>query len=581
MKKQKPIILVLLATGMFLFACKKYEPVPVDRVTIDFIFDKNDSAGTKAEAFLLGVYRVMKFGHGRISDSYLDAASDDAVTSTAESNDLTILSTGSYSSNSMPGSEDVWDDFYIGIRRANIFINNIDAVPTNLKESNNLLRKYNWKSEARFLRAYFYFELLKRYGGIPILGDKVYQLDDDVALPRNNFEDCVNYIVSECDAIKDSILVERKDQDSHRATKRAVLALKSKVLLYAASPLYNEGVTNPLLGYVGGDVKERWVRARNAAAEALLVNRTLLPDFRNVFLTPNNEEVIFVRAIESSDNSGNSDNIEEAQAPINFPAPVSRGATSPTQEFVDAFTMRNGLAISDPQSGYNDNNPYFNRDPRLDYTVFYNGSTWVGTNTATNKVETFEGGRSKPNGTQIQTRTSYYMRKFMGKWEGAEKFDNHWSDWVVFRNAELYLNFAEASNEIDGPNAPLLKQDLRELRKRAGIAENTAGVAGTYGIRDNISQTEMRDLIRNERRTELAFEEQRFFDIRRWKIAETVMNQPRQGLSIIKLGETSYEYNRVNVLQTKFEAAQNKMYFYPIPYVEVLKNPNMKQNPGW
>ncbi|RZK68036.1 MAG: RagB/SusD family nutrient uptake outer membrane protein, partial [Pedobacter sp.] len=432
MKNHKYKILVLLAVTMLMFACKKYEPFPVDRNTIEFVFDKRDSAGVKAQAFLLGAYRIMKTGHNRIDGNYLDAASDDAITSTDVTNQITSLATGSYSASNFPGEENAWAYYYGGIRRTNIFVSNIDVVPTNTREGNGLLQKQNWKSEARFLRAFFYFELVKRYGGVPLLGDKVYTLDDDIALPRNSFEDCVTYIVNECDAIKDSLLVIKSNSNSHRITKAAALALKSRVLLYAASELYNNANNqNPLLGYISYD-KNRWKLAMDAAKESfddVASARALLPGFRSVFITQNNSELILIRT-NTSDN-GNSDKVEAANAPIGFPAPPARGITSPTQELVETFTMRNGLAIDDPQSNYLSSDPYNSRDPRLDSTVFYNGSIWLGL-----PVQTFEGGRSKPNGSQIQTRTSYYMRKFMGNFGNTASYSTHPDDWIIFRYAE-------------------------------------------------------------------------------------------------------------------------------------------------
>jgi hypothetical protein len=200
----------------------------------------------------------------------------------------------------------------------------------------------------------------------------------------------------------------------------------------------------------------------------------------------------------------------------------------------------------------------------------YNGAQWLNT-----QLQTYEGGQSKPNLSQQQTLTSYYASKFMGNFESTNSYGTHSEDWVIFRYAEILLNYAEAENETVTTPGSDVYNAIIALRQRAGIA---AGTDGMYGLKPNLSQAEMRTIIQNERRIELAFEESRFFDIRRWKIAETVMNQPLRGEMIIRSGN-SYTYNTVNVLTTKFTAS--KMYLYPIPYDEVLKNPNMKQNPGW
>lgn len=572
MKYQRSII-AAIALILIIAGCKKYEQFPVDKVSINTVFDPRDSAGTNAQKYLYGIYSLLKNGHNRVGGDYLDAASDDAISSaTGPQNKVTILSTAAYSSYDLPGEENVFGNCYAGIRQANEFVNHIDVVPTLAKYKGTPV-KYIWKSEARFLRAYFYFELLKRYGGVPLMGNKVYTITDDITLPRNSFDECVKYIVSECDAIKDSLITypfikpdADPEADSHRVTKGSALALKAKVLLYAASPLFNGGnieASNPLTGYTDFQAS-RWSAAATAAKDVIdLGTYSLLPNFKDVFLTQNNPEVLFMR------NGDNSFSVESANGPVGFPAANGRGQTSPTQEFVNSFTDANGLAITDPASNYDSNKPYANRDPRLDYTVLYNGAMWLNSN-----LQTFEGGLSKPNGVLQQTKTSYYMRKFMGNFENANAYSAHSTDWIYMRYSEILLAYAEALNESAGPTADVYS-NIRAIRQRAGI---NAGAGSQYGLSPGITKEQMRTVIQNERRSELAFEENRYWDIRRWKLAETTMNQPRTGYSISKVG-INFNYNIVNVLNTKFVTP--KMYFYPIPYDEVQKNPNMKQNPGW
>jgi hypothetical protein len=201
--------------------------------------------------------------------------------------------------------------------------------------------------------------------------------------------------------------------------------------------------------------------------------------------------------------------------------------------------------------------------------LLYNGAQWLNT-----QLQTYTGGQSKPNSAVQQTQTSYYMRKFMGNFETANSYSGHNEDWLVIRYADILLDYAEAQNEAAGPDASVY-QALTTIRQRAGIQP---GANNLYGLAANMSKDDMRTVIRNERRVELAFEESRYWDIRRWKTAETILNQPRQGLSVT-LNGTGFLYNPINVLATKFVAP--KMYLYPIPYDEVLKNPNMKQNPQW
>lgn len=568
MKSYKYLFLAL-AVLLIVAGCKKYEQFPVDKVTINYVFDPKDSDGVNAQQFLYGIYADLKNGHNRVNGDYLDAASDDAVSSAmGPSNQVTILSTGAYNSYTVPSGENLWAYYYAGIRSANEFINNIDVVPV-LAKYNGYSVKYLWKNEARFLRAMFYFELVKRYGGVPLVGNKVFTLTDNVALPRNTFADCIKYIVSECDAIKDTLLtapLSDPNSDSHRVTKGAAMALKARVLLYAASPLFNGGNIdqgNPLTGYTDYQAS-RWADAAAAAKAVMdLGVYSLVPNFKDIFLTQNNPEIIFFRQ------GDNGYGIETANGPVGFTGAVGKGQTSPTEELANAFPMDNGLPITNPASGYDPNNPYANRDPRLTYTLLYNGAQWLNT-----QLQTFEGGQSKPNGTLQQTQTSYYMRKFMGNFEDASSYSGHNEDWLIFRYAGIMLDYAEAQNEAVGPDQSVYDV-LTAIRKRAGIQP---GADNQYGLKAGMTQDEMRQVIHNERRIELAFEESRYWDIRRWKIADSVMNQPRTGLSITQNG-TGFLYNQTDVLTTRFESP--KMYLYPIPYDEVLKNPNMKQNPGW
>jgi hypothetical protein len=553
-------------------ACKKYEQFPVDKQTLSIVFDKYDSLGTNAHAYLNSIYALLRNGHNAVGGDYLDAASDDAISSAEGStNQTTILATAAFNSFTLPANENVWsgtESYWTGIRMANEFVSNIGVVPVQ-QTYNGYSMKYTWKSEARFLRAYFYFELVKRFGGVPLLGNKVYSINDDISLPRNSFNDCIKYITGECDAIRDSMLTNPLISPNAyygRATKGAAMALKARVLLYAASPLFNGGnidPANPLTGYTNAD-PNRWVLAAQAAKDVMNLNSfSLDPSFKDIFLTQNNSEIIFIRQ------GDNANNIESANGPVGFPAAKGLGRTSPTQDLVDAFPMATGVPITDASSGYDPTNPYANRDPRLTYTVLYNGAQWLNT-----QLQTFEGGQSKPNNSQQQTLTSYYMRKFMGNFETANAYGAHNEDWVILRYAEVLLDYAEAENEVLAAPASDIYNTIIALRQRAGIT----GTDGTYGLKAGMNQAAMRTVIQNERRIELAFEESRYFDIRRWKIAETVMNQPLRGETINQSG-SAITYNVVNALAPKF--TQPKMYLYPIPYDEVLKNPNMKQNPGW
>lgn len=554
----KWFVFVGLATSVF--ACKSdLEVEPIELQTLYQVFDKNDSAGVEANRFLLDCYRFLPETGNRVGGDFLDAATDDAVSSNPTNTSVQQLAMGAYTSDNYQDNR--WASWYQGIRRTSIFIANIDRVPLKGKLANGTSFNRVWKAEARFLRALFYFELVKRHGGVPLLGNKVYQLNDNIELPRRDFGECVEFIVSECDAITDSLRTDPFNLAFYeRPTKAAALALKARVLLYAASPLFNGGNIDPqnsLTGYADFSA-DRWEAAENAAREILEMNLFALePEFKNVFITRNHERIF-------SKQGGNNTSIENNNGPVGYSSGVNNGRTSPTQELVDAFGMANGLPIDDPNSGYNENDPYVNRDERFYATIFYNGAPWLG-----RPVETFEGGADKPGGTKQQTKTSYYLRKFMGNFESAVNYSNVNHDHILFRYAEVLLNFAEARNErLTAPDQEVYNA-VEQIRERAGLAP--------FQLSAGLSQSQMRDIIRNERRKELAFEEHRFYDVRRWKLAEQEFNKELSAMTIYKTG-TGIIRQQTPVLKMKFE---ERMYLAPIPFSEVIKNPQMIQNPGW
>jgi len=602
MKSIKYSIIIGCLTVLALTSCDQYESVPIENFTLDYVFSSTDSLGNNAMKYLNSIYYAMPFGHNRVGGDYLDAASDDAISSAIAENDIQRIAAGQYSAtnrigaattvpNQINGDMD-WGSYYAAIRQAITFVNNIDVVPLMLTFTNSsgetVPTKRAWKAEARFLKAFYYFELVKRYGGVPILrDDATYELNDDIELPRNTFDYCINYIVSELDAIKDSLRtvpLNNPAADGHVVTQGAAMALKSRVLLYAASPLFNANPIdkgNELVSYAQYD-KERWkvasdaarafMDAYNPAVYALnTLNTPSTKGFEYLFLNDygaTNKEIIFFRQGSSNHT------IEINNGPIGFTGTnQSNGRTSPTQNLVDAFPMLDGKNIGDPTSKYtynpNDSTMYNNRDPRLGYTIMRNNSRWLQTN-----LQTYIGGINNPSQSAQTTKTSYYMRKFMGLFEEVANYsDSYVHVWIMFRYAEILLNFAEAENEYNGPTQEVYNAII-QLRKRAGIE---AGSDQLYGLDANMTQDQMREIIHNERRIEMAFEEQRYWDIRRWRIAEDVFANPLYGLTITNNGG-NLNFSRITVAQYSFDM---KRYFYPIPYTEVLKNKNMVQNPGW
>lgn len=564
LSQYKTYKLTTLAFGLLMLAtaCRKtWEDVPLEQYTDEYVWDEGDSLGVKARGFLADIYRDLPNGFNRISSDLLDAATDDAISSAVGATDVQKIATASFTSLTNP--EDNWNTFYTMIRKTTLFLNNFDIVPLNIKMADGRSAKPAWKGEARFLRALAYYELLKRYGGVPLMGDIIRQVNDDVSLPRNTFEETVNYIVSECNKAADSLYIDPiEDSKLGYATKGAALALKAKTLLYAASPLYNGGnieASNPLTGYAGYNA-DRWKLAADAARDIITYGKfSLESDFKVTFTKANSREIIFARV------SGPNTEVEKNNGPIGYASAVSLGRTSPTQELVDAFPMGNGLPITDAASGYDDNFPYANRDPRLTHTIFFNGAQWLNRG-----VQTFEGGLDKPNSNVQQTRTGYYMRKFMGAFESQSGLSNTSHNFAYFRYAEVLLNYAEAQNEFAGPVQEVYDA-VQAIRQRAGL--------NPYQLAAGLTKEQMREIIRNERRVELAFEEQRFYDIRRWKIAGQVMNTPLHGMRIDVSSGGNKTYQRIEVLKPAFKVPA--MYLYPIRYDEVAKNPQMKQNPGW
>jgi len=554
-------------------SCKNVQNEPRDLNTISLIFDPQDLNATLAQQFLNNIYNYLPTGFNRISGDFLDAASGDAV-STLSNTPISYYNNGLVSSTTNPDA--YFSNSYNGIRQVNIFLANIDVVPV---PATNLTRTITWKAEARFIRAFLYFELLKRYGGVPLEGDKIFSLDDNLQLPRNTYADCVTYIVTECDAIKAQLNLEPiSSTNLGRIPRGAAIALKNRVYLYAASPLFNGGgiegdaSLKALTGYPTAD-PTRWQNVISSAEELIALNAYSLVQsgtsgYVNIFFQKQNAEVILAKQ------QVNDFALETAEAPVGYAVNnvQSQGRTSPTQDFVDAFPMLNGLAITDPASGYNPAAPYTNRDPRLNASVFYNGSLWLN---RAGGVQTFDGGLDRPNLPSVtQTRTGYYLRKFLADNSTSSSYSSQSHNFVYFRYAEIILNYAEALNEVGRTEDAVAQLIL--IRKRAGLQ---AGTSGRYGIPVGISQTDLRTLIQQyDRRIELSFEEHRFWDLRRWKIANTELNKTLHGMQITKNTNGTFTYQVVPVTTIVF---QDKLYHMPIPYNETVTDANLKQNFGW
>lgn len=541
----------------------------------------SDSAYTMD--FLTGIYTDMAFSFkpDRFGAAGLNGCSDESIGGGSSRNNQYVLWTsGTVNAANVAG--DAWSVCYTNIRRVNVLLKHLPSAPFSVAQQQAA------KAEARFLRAWYYFILLKTYGGVPLIGDTIFKATDQIDPERNSYEDCINYIVTECTAAAAELPAAQSQLYYGRITRGACLALKSRVLLYAASPLFNGGgpsgelltndaVLKNIVGYTLYD-RERWRMAAEAARDiinsglySLVVSNTptLGEGFSSVFLQRVNTEYIlpFMQA--------NNSDLEFLWAPSTRGG-MTPNTAYPIQEFVDAFTMKNGLPISDPASGYNPVQPYLNRDPRFEYSVTYNESPMVTqlSNGVLSPVYTYFGYEPDGLGTGNGTRTGYYVQKMTDRYViHNDIFTITQRSLPLIRYAEILLNYAEAENEYSGPSQEVYDQ-LIAIRQRAGIE---AGADGLYGLQSAMGQEQMRKAIQQERRIELAYEEHRFWDVRRWKIAEQTDNGPVNGMKIVRVGG-NYTYESFELEKRVF---RKPMYLWPIPMVELAKSQALLQNPGW
>lgn len=446
----------------------------------------------------------------------------------------------------------IWGRSYRSIRECNYALSILPDV--NISESS----RTRLEAEIKFIRAYRYFDLVRNYGSIVMLGDKVYNLGDDFSdagvFEKSSLSTCTAYVMSELTAAAADLPESYSSTwEKGRATKGAALALKARMALYDASPLYNDG----------SSVTSKWSTAAAAAKAVMDMNKySLYSDYGSLFLSEDNNESIFSRYYVTG---ARHVCLEIAYGPNGY---GGWGGVTPFQNLVDAYEMSNGLPIDDPSSGYDDQNPYVNRDPRFYATILYDGAEYRG-----RAVETFTpGGKDSKDGSSNwnTSKTGYYLKKWM---DDNNPIDNPWNvaglqPWPYIRYAEVLLNYAEAQNEAVGPDQSVYDA-IDQIRERAGMPD----------LAEGLSQDEMRERIRNERQVELAFEEHRYYDVRRWMTADDVENTPGYGVKITKDG-TTYTYEKVVALSGR--AFETKHYWLPIPRSEILASDGLlEQNSGY
>lgn len=566
----KYMLPLVLGTTIF-SACNKnlLDVTATDRISTEAI--ETDTA--VLEAFIINRYigeRVISNeadgtnpGFGRGFEYALWSSLTDESMYTNDDNTWLIIR-GQLSPENLGAAGSLWARSYRSIRECNYAKQVLAKIPMSPSHKRQL------EGEIQFIRAFRYHDLIRNFGRVVLMGDTVYGLKDDLTtarlFERKSIQEGINYVINELNAAIEKLPMDNNDGTwvTGRATKGAAMALKSRLLLYAASPLYAAG---------------SWAAAAQAAQDLIALHKYSLytGGYQSLFLTDRNPETIFARYYTKN---ANHVHLEIANGPNGY---GGWGGNTPYQNLVDAYEMKNGKApfhedgTVNAASGYDPQNPYINRDPRFEATILYNGSMYRG-----RAVETFTpGGQDSPEGNDNwnTSKTGYYLRKFMND---AYPLQNPWGNagfqpWNYFRYAEILLNYAEAANEAYGPDVVptggtlTARQALNLVRARPSV-EMPAIPVGQ-------SKEEFRKNVRYERRVELAFEEHRFYDVRRWKIAMETENVPAYGVTITK-GNNGLTYKRKEALSGRL--FEEKHYWLPIPRTEILSsNGQLEQNPGY
>ena len=561
------LFFIVLVVISIMASCTYLDYSEQDMYAKDQVFAWQD----RTKAVLSNIYSYLPKDFSSVGGAVRSSACDDAIHG-LDVSDINRFNDGSWSS--ILTLDNVWSRMYTGIREANQFLatapgQTFPYMQYNAGYSQTMLEYVVYPYEARFLRAYFYFELIKRYGSVPLI-TTVLTSDQINSVTPSSYEDIVTFITTECDSAIAKLPVTYNsanfvNKETGRATKGAAMALKTRTLLYAASPLHNPA-----------NDQAKWIAAATAAKsliDQLGANYSPLAAYTTVWNNLSSIELI-LETRQADDRA-----FESANTAVGFIG--GNPGTCPTQNLVDAYEMKTtGLGITESGSGYDPSNPYSTtgasaRDPRLAMTILYNGSVWKSPQT----VQTWYGGLNG-SPTPNATKTGYYIKKYMVEsinLNPAQTLGTARHVWVNFRYSEVLLNYVEAMNEAYGPDAagpaPLNNLTARAavniVRARTGVAMPVFPLGMT--------QSAFRDKLRNERRVELAFEDHRFWDLRRWKIGPTTTTI--RGMNLTKDPVTSVITYIPTTVQTRYW--NDKMYLYPIPQTELFINKNLVQNPGW
>ncbi len=592
--KNKIFILSLLFITLSFNSCNKdfLDKKPLSEYSGDIVW--NDLA--LVQTFVNDIYNNIPHGFTELMMSSLsdetiltfDGGSSNVTKSLVTPSDYSVFNAGSawFSARAVRMS---WDWIYKSVRECNLFLEQVEKNTFDDEELKNRLI-----GEVYFLRAYHYHNLVFMYGGVPII-TKAYKLNDEYVEARKSFEECIKFISDDCDKAAALLPTSYDSNNKGRATKGAALALKSRVLLFAASDLYHKqslwsnGYAHPeLIGYVGGDRMERWRKAKNAAKALMDLNLydiykkepaavdNIAKNYEQIFVNKETNEDIFVRYFINK--SGEGYDPGRYNNPNGY---FGYGGNTPTSQTADAYEMNDGSKF-DWNNTVHRADPYKNREPRFYANINYEGAKWLPRDPGAFSLDPVGVVQTAyyqkaPDGPWIPgldtrattfaaqedgTYTGYYLRKFMDP-NVNPQFVKQECPWRFIRYTEVVLNYAEACNELG--------EDIESL-KYVNIIRHRAGLPNI-----NFTGNELRERIRHERRIELMFEDQRFFDIRRWMIAPQVLSTNALGIDIrYSYGAPNATYKFISV---RDRAWKNSSYFMPIYIDEMNRNKLLIQNP--
>lgn len=567
---------ILFLSVIFLSCNKDFleKPPGVD-ITEDVIF----SGMTQTETFVAGTYQASIPNGYPLSGALERRLNGGILAAACDEGDMANTWTNAQGWNTgvIPNNNIIWDEDervnsrWQAIRRCNILLERTDGVPGATEEF-----KKQVKGEAYFMRALLYFETVKRYGGVPIV-DKRLNADDEILIPRSSLEECFDFIIKDCDAALDLLPSAQAAAMLGRATKGAVLALRSRTLLYAASPIFNTatpyidfGANNKLICYGNYDAT-RWQKAADAAKAtldwaaanglALVKEYGAARNYEMMWTQPDNKEVIL--ASKAYGGWGRGARPFQVILPSWAGTSWQDGGVSVPLNFVKYYEKKDGTPQDWNPAGGNDLlKKYSELDPRFSQTIVAHGAVW---NNAVGKISLY----GAPHNTYC--RGGHWMLKGIPRDLPPTGTPTFIINWVVFRLGEVYLSYAEALNEAGNTPPEEAYAAVDEVRKRVDMPALPRG----------LTKEEFRKRVRNERTVELAFEEHRFWDIRRWLIAgeEGVMKGAFYGLKITAIPGNTTESAYLPVV---FENRvwNNRQYLHPFPSGEIFKG-YLVQNPGW